>query len=101
MGIPEADLATEVVMTTKTADEKGRIALGKSYANQTVLIEEISPMELRIIRARVVPANEAWLWENPQALGSVARGIAQAQAGQIAEPPDLDASAAFVEEREE
>ncbi|HUT10184.1 MAG TPA: hypothetical protein VMY42_06785 [Thermoguttaceae bacterium] len=88
-------------MIPKTADQKGRISLGKSFANQTVLIQEISPMEVRIIKARVVPETEAWLWQNEQALASVAKGLAQAEAGAFAPPPDLDAAEAFVEESDD
>jgi len=88
-------------MIPKTADQKGRISLGKSFANQTVLIQEISPTEVRIIKARVVPETEAWLWQNEQALASVAKGLTQAQAGVFASPPDLDAAEASVEESDD
>ncbi len=78
-------------MTIKTADSKGRIALGKTFANSTVLIERVSSNEYRVIKARVIPEDEAWLWENDKALGMVMRGLRQAQEHQFVEtPPDLD-----------
>ena len=78
-------------MTIKTADSKGRIALGKTFANSTVLIERVSSNEYRVIRARVIPEDEAWLWENDKALGMVMRGLRQAEQGELVEtPPDLD-----------
>jgi hypothetical protein len=78
-------------MTTKTADSKGRVALGKAFANSPVLIERISPTEVRIIKARVIPASEGWLWDNQQALEMVKRGLRQAKNQEFAEnPPDLD-----------
>jgi hypothetical protein len=78
-------------MTIKTADSKGRIALGKTFANSTVLIERVSSNEFRVIRARVIPEDEAWLWENDKALGIVMRGLRQAKGREFAEtPPDLD-----------
>jgi hypothetical protein len=78
-------------MTIKTADSKGRIALGKTFANSTVLIERVSSNEYRVIKARVIPEDEAWLWENDKALGMVMRGLRQAKDRQFVEtPPDLD-----------
>jgi hypothetical protein len=38
-------------MPTKTADSKGRIALGKEFANCPVMIECVGPNEIRIIKA--------------------------------------------------
>jgi hypothetical protein len=40
---------------TRSTDAKARVSLPKSFANSTVLIEEMSDTELRIRRARVVP----------------------------------------------
>jgi len=78
-------------MTIKNADSKGRIALGKTFANSTVLIEQVSSHEYRVIKARVIPEDEAWLWENDKALGMVMRGLRQAKEHQLLEnPPDLD-----------
>jgi hypothetical protein len=78
-------------MTIKTADSKGRIALGRAFANSTVLIERVSSNEYRVIKARVIPEDEAWLWENDKALGMVMRGLRQAKEHQLADtPPDLE-----------
>jgi hypothetical protein len=78
-------------MTTKTADSRGRITLGQEYANRLVLVEEMGGGVLRIVPAQAVPAPEAWLYENPEALKSVLRGLEQAKARQTAQAPDLDA----------
>jgi hypothetical protein len=78
-------------MTTKTVDSKGRIALGKAFANSPVIVEQISPTEIRIVKARVIPEDEAWLWDNQEALASVKRGLTQAKNSEFAEnAPDLD-----------
>jgi hypothetical protein len=78
-------------MITKTADSKGRVALGKAFANSTVIVRQISPTELRIIKARVIPEEEAWLWDDEAALGMVQRGLRQAKGREFAEvAPDLD-----------
>ena len=79
-------------MKTKTADSKGRIALGRDYANRPVIIERVSETEIRVIMARVIPEREAWLLENEAARASVLRGLKQARERHFVEsPPDLGA----------
>jgi hypothetical protein len=85
-------------MTTRTADSKGRISLGSRFANQTVIVEDVDPTEVRVTLAQVIPQREAWLHKNPKARASVLRGLEQAEAGKMAEsPPDLEADARLVE----
>ena len=43
---------------TRTTDAKGRLVLPKSFANATVIIEQLSDMEIRVRRAKVVPEDE-------------------------------------------
>jgi hypothetical protein len=45
-------------METRSTDAKGRISLPKSFANATVIIEQVSDTELRIRKARVIPEDE-------------------------------------------
>ncbi len=79
---------------TKTTDAKGRVALGKRFANKTVIIREVDATEIRVTIARVIPEREAWLYENEVARGLVATGLQQAATGQFSDsPPDLDADA--------
>jgi hypothetical protein len=47
-----------VTILTNTTDEKARITLPKSFANSTVLVEQISDTELRIRKARVIPEDD-------------------------------------------
>jgi hypothetical protein len=89
-------------MTTKTADSKGRVALGSRFAGQTVIIEETDPTEVRVILAQVVPQRELWLHKNPKAKASVLRGLAEARAGEVAKsPPDLEKDSKFVQRLED
>lgn len=74
-------------MATKTADSKGRIALGKDYANCPVIIQRVGPNEVRVIKARVIPEDEAWLWDNEEALGMIKRGLEQAKQQEFADSP--------------
>ena len=78
----------------KSADSKGRVALGGHFANRAVIIEHCSNDEVVVRIARVIPEREAWLYENPKALASVRRGLAQARnAGVAKNPPNLKAAA--------
>lgn len=43
---------------TRTTDAKARLVLPKSFANATVIVEQVSETELRVRRARVVPEDE-------------------------------------------
>ena len=86
-------------MTTKTADSKGRISLGSRFANQTVIVEDVDPTEVRVTLAQVIPQREVWLFKNPKAKASVFRGLAQAKAGKkVKSPPDLAADARLAEQ---
>ena len=78
-------------MVTKTADSKGRIALGKEFANATVIVERVGPTEFRITKARVISEHEAWLLDNENARRMVQRGLRQAKNRQFSEhPPQSD-----------
>jgi hypothetical protein len=85
-------------MSTKIADSKGRVTLGQRFANQTLIVEEIDPTEMRITIAAVIPQREMWLHRTPAAKKSVLRGLAQARSGKFAKsPPKLDADAEMAE----
>jgi hypothetical protein len=45
-------------LETRSTDSKGRVSLPKTFANATVIIEQVSENELRIRKARVVPEDE-------------------------------------------
>jgi hypothetical protein len=77
---------------TKTADSKGRVTIGKRFANKPVIIEEINETEVKVSLARVIPEREMWLWQNPEARNTVLSAIGRLQNGEFAEnPPDIDA----------
>jgi hypothetical protein len=75
--------------SVRTADAKGRISLGESFAHRTMLVERRGD-EIILRPARVIPEREAWLYENKKALGAVRRGLKQAAGGKFAtKAPDL------------
>ena len=78
----------------KSADSKGRVALGGHFANRAVIVEHKSDHEVIVRLARVIPEREAWLYENPKALASVRRGLDQARKGNVAKRlPDMKKAA--------
>jgi uncharacterized protein (DUF1778 family) len=43
---------------TRTTDAKARLVLPKSFANATVVVEQLNDTEIRVRRAKVVPEDE-------------------------------------------
>lgn len=72
-------------MTLLSVDSKQRVPLGKLLKGRAIghFQGEVLPTgEIILHPMMVVPASERWLHENPKALASVKRGIAQAAKGQ-------------------
>lgn len=81
-------------MTTKTVDSKGRITLGRDFANQTVVIDDSNPNQLVIRKMVLIPAEEAWLYENREAMKSLRKGLKQASQMQFSDSAsDVDSDA--------
>ena len=81
----------------RTADAKGRITLGKRFANKPVIIEEIGDTEVKVSLARVIPEHEMWLYNNPEARETVFSALECLKRGEFAEnPPDLEADEELV-----
>jgi uncharacterized protein (DUF1778 family) len=53
---------------TRTTDSKARLVLPKTFANATVIIEQVSETELRVRRARVIAEDELAFAEESAAL---------------------------------
>jgi hypothetical protein len=87
------DSTTMKSAQTKQVDSKGRLTLGEAFANETVLVEPHGEGEVIVRLARVIPAREAWLYDNKAALASVRRGLQQATEHHLVAGPDLAAAA--------
>ncbi len=85
----------------KMVDNKGRVSLGKDFADHLVLIKRIAKGIVQVTLAEAVPANEAWLHKNKSAFASVMRGLEQTAKGEFAEPPDLQGDASLADGIEE
>ena len=79
-----------MTILSRAVDEKGRLTLGKAFANQFVIIQELADGVVQICRAQAVPEAELWLHKNPKVIQAVMEGIAQAREGTLVEGPDLE-----------
>jgi hypothetical protein len=52
-----------MAIETRTTDQKARISLPKSFANSTVIMEQVSETEIRIRKAKVIPEDEIHFYE--------------------------------------
>lgn len=69
-------------------DNKKRVALGKALDSGTGVKYRVMKNALGQILldpVKMVPAYEAWVWENPERIASIKRGIAQAEADKLSE----------------
>jgi hypothetical protein len=89
-------------METKTVDSRGRINLGKEFANRTFLFERVGETEIKLELAAVIPERELWLYKNPEARALLEIGLEQAKAKEFgASPPDLEADRALADQLED
>lgn len=91
-------MSKRAAISKKDIDSKGRLTLGASFANRTVIVEERGD-EIVLKLARIIPDREAWLYENDEALASVRSGLRQARNRKFAEQgPDLKAASELADE---
>jgi hypothetical protein len=77
-------------VSIQRADGNGRIRLGAKFANTKVVVVKIGKAEVRILVVADIPERELWLYENPQAISSLLRGLEQARNGEFSKrPPKL------------
>lgn len=74
-------------MFAKETDDKGRVTLGKKFANRMVIVKEVDDTEVVVTIARVIPEREAWLYDNATVKAAVFAGIEAARCGQFADAP--------------
>ena len=75
-------------LTAKT-DGRGRLTLGKEFANKLVIVRHVEG-GVMLIPAEAVPEREAWLHKNERAITAVLQGLDDAASGRFADSPDRD-----------
>ena len=73
----------------KTIGSSGQIALGKQYAGQHVLVDEVEPGVWVIKLGEFIPRSEAWL-HRPEDRARLGRAIDWAEDHSEASETDLD-----------
>jgi hypothetical protein len=53
-----------MAIETRTTDQKARVSLPKTFANSTVIIEQVSETEVRIRKAKVLLEDELRFYED-------------------------------------
>ena len=85
MRVEMAATSTPAKITRVRPDSKGRITLGRlaeGVSSYRVKVEAHGKIVLEPFAE--IPARERWLFENPEALRRVRKGLAEADAGQTA-----------------
>ena len=89
-------------MQTKTADSRGRINLGREFANKTFFVTKSGASEIKLEVAAVIPERELWLYQNPEARKALFEAIERVKTGDFSEsPPDLDEEEPWEKELED
>ena len=69
-------------LTLARVDGKCRLSLGSvAQPGEQFTIRRESSGNIVLQPVKIVPANEAWLWENKEALASVLQGMREAEEG--------------------
>lgn len=77
-----AETSTISKVTRVRPDSKGRITLGKLAEGVSSYRVKIEPHGKIILEPYAeIPARERWLFDNPEALRRVRKGLAEAEAG--------------------
>lgn len=75
----------ELVSEFAQPDAKKRLSLGEALREATAFNIYRNPLgQLILDPVKTVPASETWLYENPQALASVKRGLRESAEGKSA-----------------
>lgn len=86
----------------KLADAKGRVTLGKAFANKHVIIKTVRDNTVEVTIGQIVPDHQAWLYKNPKALKMVLRGLEDLKNGKFVRDSDvLKRAQKLVEEMED
>ncbi|MCA1961237.1 MAG: hypothetical protein LDL33_10610 [Desulfomonile sp.] len=89
-------------METKTADSRGRISLGKEFANKTFVFKQIGDKEMKLELAAVIPERELWLYKSPEAREAVLGALGRLKKGRFSTtPPDIDEEEPWMEALED
>ena len=85
----DRETAFEDLKDAVKADDKGRIILGRNFANKNFRVAISANGEILLIPVVVIPERDLWLYKNPQALAMFHQGLAEAASGQVTAGEDF------------
>jgi hypothetical protein len=69
-------------LTVRQPDSAGRIIIGKQYRGKQFAVQPQPNGDILLSPVVIRHEREAWLYENPEAMASVLRGIGQSARGE-------------------
>lgn len=84
----------------RKVDGKGRLIIPE-LADARVIVESINEHEFIVRRVELIPAAEAWLYKNPEAMALVQRGLNDLKAGRFVADPRKGKDYSWLDEVEE
>jgi hypothetical protein len=78
-----SDLNFRTVKEIVEPDSRGRFSIGAIAKSKTYRVQMNDAGQILLDPVVAVPERELWLWQNPEAIASVQRGIEQAGAGEV------------------
>ena len=78
-----AGQAFETVKGIVEADNRGRLSIGAVAKGKSYRVMVNDDGQILLDPVVAIPERELWLWQNPEAISSVQRGIQQAGEGQL------------------
>ncbi|MBW4549554.1 MAG: hypothetical protein KME35_00275 [Aphanocapsa sp. GSE-SYN-MK-11-07L] len=64
-------------------DSRGRLSLGAATKGKSYRVSINAAGQILLDPVVTIPERELWLWQNPEAIAAVQRGIEQATAGEL------------------
>jgi hypothetical protein len=83
--------------TIRQPDSAGRIIIGRKYKDKQFAVEELPDGNILLQPVVIRHEREVWLYENPEAMAALDRGLAQSARG---ETVDLGSFAQYLEEED-
>ena len=78
-----AGQAFEMVKGIVEADNRGRLSIGAAAKGKSYRVMVNGEGQILLDPVVAIPERELWLWQNPEAISSVQRGIQQAGEGEL------------------
>jgi hypothetical protein len=89
-----SDLSFRTIKEIVEPDSRGRFSIGAIAKSKTYRVQMNDAGQILLDPVVAVPERELWLWQNPEVIASVQRGIEQAGGGEV---HDLGSFAQYAE----